>query len=309
MSAACPAACTKVFTINVWCGATTPPLHPSFHRCCARRYSCEHGVTRAYHIIPNCEGRNTPFSFLLTRLPKPPKVVVFDFACQLMEYCLNREPEYFKHVLFLLDGFHKWNHKTCSTAFKMSWTYGDKTLTVSGEKSNFRHIQRHLNTQSAEQWNSMFQPRAMSIAQSNQGTAMREMRLVARHDTRAKNIANLAKTATIVEDQLLPASAGDQSGVAINVPDFGLIDERESMLLDIDPLDDGQTMTERWAALLAPHKPKRIDPTAAQMDVQGPQQSCPLTAASEASTASPSSRASAAPSQRREWTSVTSRRE
>ena len=50
-------------------------------------YSCEHGICIAWHVIPHCEGRNIPFSFFLRFLPRAPKFVIYDYACQLREYC------------------------------------------------------------------------------------------------------------------------------------------------------------------------------------------------------------------------------
>ena len=114
---------------------------------------------------------------ILTRLARAPDVVIYDFACALMEYALNREPEYFKYTLFLLDGLHKWNHSACSPAFRIRWRYGGLTLTV----DNWIDL---VNTQSCEQWNSIFANKALSLSQSNQATVMREARLVARQETR-----------------------------------------------------------------------------------------------------------------------------
>lgn len=54
---------------------------------------CEHDVCIAFFILPLSESRNSVFSYLITRLPRPPRVIVYDFGCQLAEYCLNREPE------------------------------------------------------------------------------------------------------------------------------------------------------------------------------------------------------------------------
>ena len=39
-----------------------------------------------------------------------PKHIYFDNACQLSEYCLNREPEFFKHTRFWHDLFHSMGH-------------------------------------------------------------------------------------------------------------------------------------------------------------------------------------------------------
>lgn len=56
------------------------------------------------------EGRNDPFSALRTYLKRPPKVVVYDFACALEEYCMNRDPIWFRDTKFVVDRFHWRNH-------------------------------------------------------------------------------------------------------------------------------------------------------------------------------------------------------
>ena len=44
---------------------------------------CRHGICYGFYIIPNAEGRNEAFSFLLKHFKVAPKVVVYDFACAL----------------------------------------------------------------------------------------------------------------------------------------------------------------------------------------------------------------------------------
>ena len=50
-------------------------------------------------------------------LETPPKDVFYDFACQLSEYCLNREPDLFKKTRFWYDLFHAIGHK-CGICFR-----------------------------------------------------------------------------------------------------------------------------------------------------------------------------------------------
>ena len=162
-------------------------------------YACGHGIIRANHIIPNCEGRNTPFSFMVTRLPTAPKLVVFDFACACAEYSLNREAEKFKNTVFALDELHKWNHPTCSDAFRIRNRYGDLLIkmgplprttgplaTTSFPVSGMHYVDG-INTQSCEQYNAVFEWSAASIQQSGQASAMRTIRLKTRDRNAKKN--------------------------------------------------------------------------------------------------------------------------
>jgi len=78
---------------------------------------CTHSICYGYHCIPSSEGRNDVFSAMVTRWPKAPKYVIYDFACQLGPYCRSREPDFFMDTLFLIDNFHSTGHKSCSAAY------------------------------------------------------------------------------------------------------------------------------------------------------------------------------------------------
>ena len=39
-----------------------------------------------------------------------PAMVIYDNACNLLSYCLNREPDFFRTTWFLVDRFHWHNH-------------------------------------------------------------------------------------------------------------------------------------------------------------------------------------------------------
>jgi len=77
---------------------------------------CQHSICVGFHVIPTCEGRNDVFSALYTQWPTAPKVVVYDFACQLAPYCLIREPNFFRNTRFFVDQFHASGHTKCSKA-------------------------------------------------------------------------------------------------------------------------------------------------------------------------------------------------
>jgi hypothetical protein len=46
-----------------------------------------------------------------------PKTIIYDNACNLSEYCLNRAPELFQDTMFLVDAFHFGGHTNCSSSF------------------------------------------------------------------------------------------------------------------------------------------------------------------------------------------------
>ena len=99
-----------------------------------------HGHSYGFHMIAGSEGRKDPFASLYKYCEEMPEHVFYDFACQLSEYCLNREPELFKNTRFWHDLFHLIGH-LCGYNFKSGRITG---LTA-------------LNTQICEQWNSFLQ--------------------------------------------------------------------------------------------------------------------------------------------------------
>ncbi len=76
-----------------------------------------HGHVYGFHLIYGGEGRKDPFAAIYKYKPTPPEEVFYDFACNLNEYCLNREPRFFCCVRFWHDLFHGISHK-CGKGFK-----------------------------------------------------------------------------------------------------------------------------------------------------------------------------------------------
>lgn len=96
---------------------------------------CTHGVCYGFHVIPQGEGRNDVFSAIYTRFKVAPEVVVYDFACALGPYCMQREAEYWRDTLFVIDRFHASGHKTCSAACMLS-TYADHNQRLAAVNSS-----------------------------------------------------------------------------------------------------------------------------------------------------------------------------
>jgi hypothetical protein len=113
---------------------------------------CSHGVCYYFGIIKTAEGRNEPFSFLTSYLRKAPSVVVYDFACALQDYCLNRCPAFFQDTTFLVDKFHWSGHKNCSPSYNIA-LYG---------------CLRHVNSVTAEQNNAALKRIRGSVSRMKQ---------------------------------------------------------------------------------------------------------------------------------------------
>ena len=60
-----------------------------------------------------------------------PRVIVYDNACNLHTYCLNRDPVFFKHSRFLIDRLH-WRDHTgeCVIALNVLLLYLFQLLNV-----------------------------------------------------------------------------------------------------------------------------------------------------------------------------------
>ncbi|KAL4229192.1 hypothetical protein ACF0H5_012236 [Mactra antiquata] len=89
-------------------------------------FCADHGHCYGFHMT-GAEGRKDPAASLYSYLENPPKDIFYDFACNLQEYCLNRESGYFKNVRFFHDIFHGYSHK-CSRAFSSSRLQGFESV-------------------------------------------------------------------------------------------------------------------------------------------------------------------------------------
>ncbi|XP_076147300.1 uncharacterized protein LOC143131543 [Alosa pseudoharengus] len=99
---------------------------------------CGHGVCYGFSVMESSESVNIPFTILRTRFQTGPRVVIYDNACKLHSYALNRDPEFFKTTWFLVDRLHWRNHSGCNCGYN-----ADLYPQFSG-----------VNTQIAEQFNS-----------------------------------------------------------------------------------------------------------------------------------------------------------
>ena len=59
-----------------------------------------HGHCYGFYLISGGKGRKDPFSPLFKYKLEEPKELFYDSACQLHEYCLNREPAWFLDTWF-----------------------------------------------------------------------------------------------------------------------------------------------------------------------------------------------------------------
>ena len=82
---------------------------------CLMRFYCPHGVGVGHHIAKDAESVDDVASGIMCTFRKAPKHLVYDYACQLANYCRIREPRYWQHTVFVGDELHSKGHK-CSEA-------------------------------------------------------------------------------------------------------------------------------------------------------------------------------------------------
>ncbi|XP_022111304.1 uncharacterized protein LOC110990561 isoform X2 [Acanthaster planci] len=113
---------------------------------------CEHGICYSFEIMERFESPNVPFTLLLTRFATTPAVVMYDNACHLHSYCLNREPRHFRNAKFLIDSLHWPYHTACSSGYRLD-AYPQYKM---------------LNSQVAEQMNASLQRIKVQISYMKQ---------------------------------------------------------------------------------------------------------------------------------------------
>ena len=78
---------------------------------------CPHTICYGFEVLKECESPRHPFQIFKTSFLKPPKIIVYDNACGLHQYCLNREPVFFQNTSFYVDRFHWRGHVGCPSGY------------------------------------------------------------------------------------------------------------------------------------------------------------------------------------------------
>ncbi|XP_052100691.1 uncharacterized protein LOC127734717 [Mytilus californianus] len=78
---------------------------------------CPHGICYGFEVMESVESPDRPFTFLKTRFKVPPSAVIYDNAFNLQQYCLNRDPGFFRKTRFYVDGLH-WDCHGCAVSYK-----------------------------------------------------------------------------------------------------------------------------------------------------------------------------------------------
>ncbi|XP_052683945.1 uncharacterized protein LOC128168947 [Crassostrea angulata] len=109
---------------------------------------CEHGICYGFQIMENNESPNVPFTFIRTRFLTAPSVVIYDNACNLHAYFLNRDPLFVQNTTFAVDNLHWRNHKSCSKIYhakNIPLLDGVNTQMVEQNNSKLRKLKSQLS--------------------------------------------------------------------------------------------------------------------------------------------------------------------
>ena len=78
---------------------------------------CRHGICYGFEAMTSHESPRHPFTIFKTRFSKAPRNIIYDNACHLHQYCLNREQHFFQESRFFVDRFHWKCHVGCSSGY------------------------------------------------------------------------------------------------------------------------------------------------------------------------------------------------
>ena len=106
--------------------------------------------------------------------------VIFDFACNLHRYALNREPLDFKNIRFLVDGSHWQGQKKKKKSDKRSGKKGHLGCSSEYNFNDYKvytkvDIDRAKNSQGREQMQSILDKLGKSLRQKNYFNFLRYM--------------------------------------------------------------------------------------------------------------------------------------
>ena len=80
---------------------------------------CLHGICYGFEVIATHGSPRHPFQIFRLWFTVVPKLIIYDNACKLYQYCLDKEPAFFGHTQFAVDRFHWGGHIGCSAGYSL----------------------------------------------------------------------------------------------------------------------------------------------------------------------------------------------
>lgn len=84
---------------------------------CLLGWCMECGICNCLAVMESAESPRTVFELLYCRWQRAPRVLCYDNACNAIQYCLNRECQFFQDTSPFVDSMHYRDHKRCATDF------------------------------------------------------------------------------------------------------------------------------------------------------------------------------------------------
>lgn len=75
------------------------------------------GGVVGYEVMKTGESPKMVFAWVLKHYQYAPTHIIYDNACNLAKYCLDREPVFFGHTVFVVDRFHRKSHHNCAPSY------------------------------------------------------------------------------------------------------------------------------------------------------------------------------------------------
>ena len=108
------------------------------------KFYCQYGECYGFQTMRSCESPRHPFDIFTCCFNSPLQIIVYDNACKLHIYCLNREPAWYSKTRFFVVGLHWRGHVGCTRGYRM-------------DSYKTRMDTRSINSQANEQANSGLQ--------------------------------------------------------------------------------------------------------------------------------------------------------
>ena len=113
----------------------------------------EHDELIGFHLLKYYESTRTVHDLILSRFEGAPSIVIYDHACDLHKYSMQREPKFFAETQFVVDKLHYGGHEDCSSAYD-PYKYKElddvNTTIYEQVNSQIKHTRRSLQKMTQE---------------------------------------------------------------------------------------------------------------------------------------------------------------
>ena len=130
-------------------GNTIPPIVGAviaeITECMAKPYPvpplpATYGICYRFEVMATHGSPRHTFQIFRSQFTVVPQLIIYDNACKLHQYCLNREPAFFGHTQFAVDRFHWGDHIGCSAGYSF-----DKYSSIAEMTAINSHVNEQAN--------------------------------------------------------------------------------------------------------------------------------------------------------------------